>query len=56
MCGGQMRLIAFITDMADVGKILEYIGVDSEPPPLHTVVAVGRLRRADGREDANRAG
>ena len=32
MCAGQMRLIAFITDGAEVRKILEHIGVDSEAP------------------------
>ncbi len=31
MCGGQMRLIAFITDGAQIRKILEHIGVESEP-------------------------
>ena len=36
MCGGQMRIIAFITDGAEVRKILECIGVDSEPPPIST--------------------
>ena len=34
MCGGQMRLIAFITEGAQIRKILEYIGVDSEPPHI----------------------
>lgn len=32
MCGGQMRLIAFITEGAQIRKILEHIGVDSQPP------------------------
>jgi hypothetical protein len=32
MCGGQMRIIAFITEGAQTGKILDHIGVDSEPP------------------------
>jgi len=27
-----MRLIAFITEGAQIRKILEHIGVDSEPP------------------------
>ena len=31
MCGGQMRLIVFITEGAQTGKILNHIGVDSEP-------------------------
>ena len=34
MCGGQMRLIAFITNGAEVRKILEHIGVDCEPPHI----------------------
>jgi hypothetical protein len=29
ICAGQMRLIAFITDRAEVRKILDHIGVDS---------------------------
>lgn len=37
MCGGQMRLIAFITHCADIGQILDYIGVDSEPPHISPV-------------------
>jgi hypothetical protein len=32
LCGGQMRLIAFITHSADIRQILEHIGADSEPP------------------------
>ena len=34
MCGGQMRLIAFMTDGAVVRMILEHIGVDAEPPRM----------------------
>ena len=34
MCGGQMRLIAFITHSVDIRQILEHIGVESEPPPI----------------------
>ena len=33
-CDGQMRLIAFITHSADIRKILDHIGVDSEPPHI----------------------
>ena len=33
-CGGQMRLIAFITEGTQIRKILEHIGVDSEPPHI----------------------
>lgn len=32
MCGGQMRLIAFITEGTETRKILEHIGVDSQAP------------------------
>ena len=34
MCGGQMRLIAFITEGTQIRRILDHIGVDSEPPHL----------------------
>ena len=34
MCGGQMRLITFITDGVQIKKILEHIGVESEPPHI----------------------
>ena len=34
MCGGQMRLIAFITEGAQIKRILEHIRVDSEPPHI----------------------
>jgi hypothetical protein len=34
LCGGQMRIIAFITHSADIRQILEHIGVDSEPPHI----------------------
>ena len=34
LCGGQMRLIAFITEGTGIGKILEHIGVDTEPPQI----------------------
>ncbi len=33
-CGGQMRIIAFITYSAEIRQILDHIGVDSEPPRL----------------------
>jgi len=32
MCGGQMRIIAFITFSADIHKILEHIGVETQAP------------------------
>jgi hypothetical protein len=31
-CGGQMRLIAFITHSADIRQMLDHIGVESNPP------------------------
>ena len=34
MCGGQMRLIAFITHSADIRQILEHIGVEPNPPRI----------------------
>jgi hypothetical protein len=34
ICGGQMRIIAFITEGAQIRKRLNHIGVDSEPPRL----------------------
>jgi hypothetical protein len=34
LCGGQMRLIAFITKCVQIRKILDHIGVDSEPPHI----------------------
>ena len=34
MCGGQIRLIAFITEGAQIKKILDHIGVDSQAPRI----------------------
>jgi hypothetical protein len=34
LCGGQMRLIAFVTEGTQIRKILDHIGVDSEPPHI----------------------
>ena len=34
LCGGQMRLIAFITEGTQIRKILDHIGMDSEPPHI----------------------
>ena len=34
LCGGQMRIIAFITHSADIRHILEHIGVACEPPHI----------------------
>ena len=33
-CGGQMRLIAFVTEGTQIEKILDHIGVDSDPPHI----------------------
>ncbi|MBM4012681.1 MAG: hypothetical protein FJ286_15145 [Planctomycetes bacterium] len=33
-CGGEIRLIAFITDPAPIRKILLHLGEPLEPPPL----------------------
>ena len=34
ICGGQMRIIAFITHSADIRHILEHIVVETEPPRI----------------------
>lgn len=34
LCRGQMRLIAFITEGTQIRRILDHIGVDSEPPHI----------------------
>ena len=34
LCGGQMRLIGLITEGTQIRKILDHIGVDSEPPQI----------------------
>jgi hypothetical protein len=34
LCGGQMRLIAFTTEGTQIRRILDHIGVDSEPPHI----------------------
>ena len=34
MCGGQMRIIAFITHSADIQKMRYHIGVDSDLPHI----------------------
>ncbi len=39
ICGGQMRIMAFITYSADIRQILEHIGVEPEPP--HITLARG---------------
>ena len=34
ICGGQMRIIAFITYSADIRQILGHIEVDADPPRI----------------------
>ena len=34
ICGGQMRLIAFVTEGTQIRKILNHIGVDPDPPHI----------------------
>ena len=34
ICRSQMRIIVFINDAGTVKKILDHIGVDSEPPHI----------------------
>ncbi len=34
MCGGQMRIIAFITFSADIQKILDHLGMQPEAPRM----------------------
>ena len=45
LCGGQMRIIAFITHSADIRQILEHIGV--APEPAHISSARGPPLRED---------
>jgi hypothetical protein len=34
ICGGHMHIIAFITHSADSRRILDHIGVESQPPKI----------------------
>ncbi len=34
LCGGQIRLIAFIAEGTQISKILDHIGVDPDPPQI----------------------
>ena len=34
-CGETMKLIAFITDMSSIQKILSHIGEQNDPPTMH---------------------
>ena len=46
LCGGQMRIIAFITHSAEIRQLLDHIGVASEPPRISP--ARGPPRWEDG--------
>ena len=48
-CGGQMNLIAFITDGPEVCKILTQIGAEPETPRLFTLCADARPTALGGR-------
>lgn len=45
MCGGQMRLIAFITEGMEIRKILQHIAVDAQAP-AHSPPAASPLGAA----------
>jgi hypothetical protein len=34
ICGGQMRIIAFITHSGDIRQMLDHVGAKSEPPNI----------------------
>ena len=61
-CGGQMRLIAFVTEGTQIRRILDHIGVDSEPPhtyPRRAGHRCGRTvmrRRMTGRKSSQQIG
>ena len=58
ICGGPMRLIAFITHSTDIRQILNHIGVDAEPPritparggPLRGRAAPGAVQKCANRK------
>jgi hypothetical protein len=54
ICGGQMRIIAFITHRAEIRQILGHIGVEPEPPRLSP--ARGPPLWEDGDADAQTGG
>ena len=43
LCGGQIRIIAFIAHSAYIRQILEHIGVNTQPPQIAPATAVGGL-------------
>ena len=34
-CGGEVRLIAFVTEVAPIREILQHIGEPTKPPRVH---------------------
>ena len=54
-CGGDIRLIAFITDPATIRKILTHLGQPLEPPPVSPARGPptdwGELVQADDHRD-----
>jgi hypothetical protein len=47
LCGGQMRLIAFVTEGTQIRWILDHSGVGSEPPHMAHHVKVRYLTSPD---------
>jgi hypothetical protein len=43
-CGGDIRLIAFITEPGPIRKILTHLGEPLEPPPASPAHRLGRAR------------
>ena len=41
-CGGDIRLIALITDLGPIRKILTHLGEPLEPPPVSPVARLGQ--------------
>jgi hypothetical protein len=58
-CGGDIRLIAFITEPAPIRKILTHVGEPLEPPPLAPPRGLptswAELVQVHGDRDANQA-
>ncbi len=48
ICGGQMRIIAFITHSTDIRQILEHIGAETEPPRISSTAQNGSCRQNSG--------
>ena len=51
LCGGQMRLVAFITHSVDIRQILDHIGVESEPPHISPARGPPRWEDCDAQMD-----